>query len=48
MGRGLVVKLRGGSFSRSVVIEVVGVGSPDCSCKCFPGLVGCIIVNDDA
>jgi hypothetical protein len=27
---------------------VVEVGSPDCACRCFPGLVGCIIINDDA
>ena len=27
---------------------VIRVGSPDCVCKCFPGSVGCIIVDDDA
>ncbi len=27
---------------------VVGVGSPDCACRCFPRSVGCIIVDDDA
>jgi hypothetical protein len=27
---------------------IVGVGSPDCACRCLTGLVGCIIIYDDA
>jgi hypothetical protein len=27
---------------------VIGVGSPDCACRCFPWSVECIIVDDDA